>query len=78
MKMTYKRQLKREISDMYCVIHHFEKNNQVVIERWTIMFGYTFNEIISELNEMIDVYNRKYGKKWGIINGYTKLNQNIK
>ncbi len=76
--MTYKRQLNREISDMNSVIYHFEKNNQVVIDRWTIQFGYTFDEIVSELNEMIDVYNKKYGKRWGVINKYTKINQNIK
>jgi hypothetical protein len=72
--MTYKRQMERQIQDMYCVIYHFEKNNQVVIERWTNQFGYTFNEIISELNEMIDEYNRKYGKRWGMLNRFTKIN----
>ena len=75
--MTYKRQLERQIQDMYCVIRQFENNNQVVIERWTKMFEYTFEEIIFELNEMIDLYNKKYGKRWGDIKHY-KINQNIK
>lgn len=31
--MTFKRELERQIQDLYCVIRQFENNNQVVIER---------------------------------------------
>jgi hypothetical protein len=72
MKMTYKRKLTIVLDEMYGVIYHFEKNNQVVIDRWTIQFGYTFDEIISEYNEMVDFYNKKYGKRWGMRNKFKK------
>jgi hypothetical protein len=75
--MTYKRQLTKQIQDMYCVVRQFEKNNEVVIERWTIKYEYTLDKIILELNEMIDLYNKKYGKRWGMIKNYSKTNQNI-
>jgi len=75
--MTYKRQLTNQIEEMYCVIQQFEKNNEVVIERWTIKYGYTLDKIIIDLNETINLYNKKYGKRWGIIKKYSKTNQNI-
>jgi hypothetical protein len=74
--MNNKRILERQISDMYCVIYHFNKKNEVVIDRWTIQFGYTFDDIILELNELIDLYNKKYGKRWGMIKRYSKISYN--
>jgi hypothetical protein len=71
--MTYKRQLTNQIEEMYCVIQQFEKNNEVVIERWTIKYEYTLDKIILELNEMIDLYNKKYGKRWGMVSRYIKI-----
>ena len=63
--MTIKRQLELEISEMSSVINHFEKNNDVVINRWVNQFGYTFEMIVVEFNSLISQYNKKYGKKFG-------------
>ena len=63
--MKTKRILTNEILELYCVIEHFRKKNMVVIERWTIRYGFTFEMIVSEINLKIDVYNRRYGKRFG-------------
>jgi hypothetical protein len=68
MKMTYKRILQNQIQDMYCVINQFNNNNPVVIERWTNRFGYTYEMIVNETNDLIQEYNKKYGKRFGCIN----------
>ena len=65
MKMNNKRILTNEISEMYCVIQHFRNNNDVVIERWTNRFGYTYEMIVNETNNLIEQYNKKYGKRFG-------------
>jgi hypothetical protein len=70
--MTNKRRMEREMSDLYCVIEHFRKNNQVVIERWTKMFNYSFSDIVLEFNENVDLYNKKYGKRWGMLRRITE------
>lgn len=54
-----------EISEMDAVIQHFQNGNEVVITRWTNQFGYTFEMIVNEFNELVDTYNRKYGKRFG-------------
>lgn len=63
--MTIKKQLELEIMEMSSVINHFEKNNDVVINRWVNQFGYTFEMIVVEFNSLISQYNKKYGKKFG-------------
>ena len=63
--MNNKKLLEREISELQCVIQHFKNNNDVVIERWTIRFGYSFEMIVSEINEKIRFYNKRYGKRFG-------------
>ena len=60
-----KKQLQQEMSEMMCVIKHFNKGNKVVITRWTERFGYTYDMIVNEYNDMVDTYNRKYGKRFG-------------
>ena len=67
-KMTYKRILKNQISEMRCVIDYFNEKNDVVIERWTNRFGYTYEMIVNETNDLIQEYNKKYGKRFGSIN----------
>ena len=64
-QMTYKKQLEMEMMEMTCVINHFENGNEVVISRWTERFGYTLEMIVNEFNELVDTYNRKYGKRFG-------------
>ncbi len=71
--MNRKKQLEREVCELYCVIEAFKKNNEVVIERWTIRFGYSFEMIVSEINGKIAIYNRKYGKRFGIAS-YVTIN----
>jgi len=63
--MTYKKQLEMEMSEMASVINHFENGNEVVISRWIERFGYTLEMIVNEFNELVDTYNRKYGKRFG-------------
>lgn len=63
--MTYKKQLEMEMMEMSSVINHFENGNEVVISRWTERFGYTLEMIVNEFNELVDTYNRKYGKRFG-------------
>ncbi len=63
--MNNKRQLEMEMSEMGSVIQHFQKGNEVVITRWTNQFGYTFEMIVNEFNELVDTYNRKYAKRFG-------------
>ena len=65
--MNQKKLLSNEIVELMCVINHFKKNNQVVIERWVMRFGYSFEMIVLEINEKIELYNRKYGKRFGQI-----------
>ena len=60
-----KKTLSREITEMVCVINHFNNNNSVVIERWTNQFGYTYDMIVNETNGLIQQYNKKYGKRFG-------------
>ena len=68
MKINNKKILSNEISNMYCVIQQFKTNNPVVIERWTNRFGYTYEMIVNETNNLIQQYNKKYGKRFGSIN----------
>jgi hypothetical protein len=63
--MTDKKQLENELTNLKCVINQFENNNQVVINRWTNLFGYTFDMIVNDFNELVKVYNHKYGKRFG-------------
>jgi hypothetical protein len=65
--MSYKRYLENQICDLGCVINQFKKNNEVVIERWTLRYGYTYSDILKEMDDLISLYNRKYGKRWGML-----------
>ncbi len=60
------------MSEMRCVIQHFNKGNKVVITRWVEMFGYTYEMIVDEYNQMVDTFNRKYGKRFGCCEKYSK------
>ena len=66
-KMTYKKYLRNQICDLGCVLNQFKKNNEVVIERWTLRYGYTYSDILKEMDDLISLYNRKYGKRWGML-----------
>ena len=66
--MTNKKKLQFEMSEMKSVINHFNKGNQVVINRWVNQFGYTYDMIVIEFNTMVDTYNTKYGKRFGMVN----------
>lgn len=61
-----------EMMEIKSVISHFEKNNEVVITRWTEQFGYTFQMIVDEYNSLVEKYNRKYGKRFGCCKQYSK------
>lgn len=63
--MNNKRLLEREIIELKCVIDHFKMNNQVVIERYTVLFGFSYEMIISDINDKVELYNRRYGKRFG-------------
>jgi hypothetical protein len=63
--MNNKRLLENEIMELRCVIEHFKKNNQVVIERYTIRYGLSYEMVVSEINNKIEFYNRRYGKRFG-------------
>ena len=65
MKINNKKILSNEISNMFCVIQQFKNNNTVVIERWNNRFGYTYEMIVNETNNLIQQYNKKYGKRFG-------------
>lgn len=54
-----------EMSEIGCVIQHFQNGNDVVITRWTEQFGYTYEMIVNQFNELVDTYNCKYGKRFG-------------
>jgi len=54
------------------VIKHFEKGNEVVISRWTEKYGYTFKMIVDEFNQVVQNYNKKYGKRFGCCKKYSK------
>lgn len=66
--MTTKKSLQNEITEMVCVINHFKKGNDVVINRWVNQFNYTYQMICDETNILIKEYNKKYGKKFGQLN----------
>jgi hypothetical protein len=67
MKINNKKILSNEISNMFCVIQQFKTNNLVVIERWTNRYGYTYEMIVNDTNNLIQQYNKKYGKRFGSI-----------
>lgn len=53
-----------EIRNMNQVVRQILLGNSVVAKRW-FSNGYTIESIISETNELIVEYNRKYGKRFG-------------
>jgi hypothetical protein len=59
--MTKREQL-QELSELHCKIQHWEKGNEVVIERLT-RYGYTLSDLI----EARDVLRKKYNKRWGYL-----------
>lgn len=65
--MTYKKQLRREITELNCTIKHIQEGNKVVIERVYNLWGITIQDLINERNDLVMTYNRKYGKRFGAL-----------
>ncbi len=61
-----------EMMEMKSVISHFEKNNEVVINRYENVFGMTFQDVVDNFNNMVEIYNKKYGKRFGCCKKYSK------
>lgn len=57
-----KKQLERQLSDLFAVISQFEKNNMVVIERYN-NWGISLEELIEERSVLLE----KYTKRWGFL-----------
>jgi hypothetical protein len=63
-----KRDLLNQIQELTCTIKHIKSGNEVVIERVYDRWGITINDLLSERFELIQEYNRKFGKRFGCIN----------
>lgn len=63
-----KKELLREIQELTCTIKHIKSGNEVVIERVYDRWGITIDDLLSERLELIQEYNRKFGKRFGCIN----------
>ncbi len=64
---SQKQQLQRNITDQVCVVKQIQNGNQVVINRYKNL-GYNVYMLINEVNNLIEVYNNKYGKRFGNLN----------
>ena len=58
------------MSEQFAVISHFNEGNEVVINRYVNMWGITLEMLVQEANQMILIYNRKFGKRFGYCHNY--------
>lgn len=64
--MKTKREIKYEMGEQTAIIQHFNAKNPVVINRYENMYGITLEMLVEEANEVITLYNRKFGKRFGM------------
>jgi hypothetical protein len=83
--MNTKREMKYKMSEQFAIIQHFNAKNPVVINRYENMYGITLEMLVEEANELVSLYNRKFGKRfgnayyWVVVDGkaYKKVENNF-